>query len=72
MAYYALIAPKQQWIDANGNPLSGAKLFTYSAGTSTKKTTYTDDTGGVANSNPIVLNSAGQCPSGVYGSAGAY
>lgn len=72
MAYYALIAPKQQWLDANGNPLSGAKLFTYSAGTSTKKTTYTDDTGSVANANPIVLNSAGQCPNGVYGTSGAY
>jgi hypothetical protein len=72
MAYYALIAPKQQWIDANGNPLSGAKLFTYEAGTSTKKTTYTDDTGATPNANPIALNSAGQSATGVYGSTGAY
>lgn len=72
MSYFQLIAPKQQWVDANGNPYSGGKLFTYDAGTSTKKTTYTTDAGAVANSNPIVLNSAGQCPSGVYGTTGAY
>lgn len=72
MSYFQLIAPKQQWVDSNGNPLSGAKLFTYSAGTSTKKTTYTDDTGAVANTNPIVLNTAGQCASGVYGTSGSY
>ena len=72
MAYYSLIAPKQQWVDANGNPLSGYKLFQYTAGTSTKKTTYTDDTGGVANANPLILNSSGQAANGVYGTTGAY
>lgn len=72
MAYYALIAPAQQWQDANGNPQSGYKLFTYEAGTTTKKTTYTDDTGAVANANPIILDSAGMCPAGMFGTSGAY
>lgn len=72
MAYYALIAPAQQWIDANGNPRSGYKLFTYEAGTSSKKTTYTDDTGAVPHANPIILDSSGMCPAGVFGTSGAY
>lgn len=72
MAYFALIAPAQQWIDANGNPRSGYKLFQYEAGTSAKKTTYTDDTGAVANANPIILDSSGMCSSGVFGTTGAY
>lgn len=72
MAYYALIAPAQQWQDANGNPRSGYKLFQYEAGTSAKKTSYTDDTGAVANANPIILDSSGMCPSGVFGTTGAY
>ena len=46
--------------DANGNPHSGAKLFFYAAGSSTKQNTYTTSAGSVANSNPITLNSLGQ------------
>jgi hypothetical protein len=44
-----------------GVPLSGGKLFTYIAGTSTKQPTYTDSTQTVQNSNPIILNSRGEC-----------
>ncbi len=43
---------------------AGHKLFTYSAGSSTKLATYTDVGGLVAHSNPIVLDSAGRIPSG--------
>lgn len=39
---------------------SGAKLFFYEAGTSTKQNTYTTSAGSIANSNPIVLNSNGR------------
>lgn len=67
---YALIAPKQQWEDANGNPLSGYKLFVYTAGTTTKETTYQDAAGTTPNSNPIVLNSLGQCTAGLYTTTG--
>ncbi len=41
-------------------------LFTYASGSSTKQATYTDVGGLVANANPIVLDSAGRVPSGLY------
>ena len=53
--------PKLQFFDSNGDPLSGGKVFTYVVGTSTKKATYTDATGNSANTNPIVLDSRGEC-----------
>ncbi len=45
--------------DLNGIPLSGGKLFSYAAGTSTPQATYTDSTGGVSNANPVILDSTG-------------
>lgn len=53
-----------QFFDNNGNPLSGGKLFTYAAGTTTPQVTYTTAAGNVAHTNPIVLDSAGRIPSG--------
>lgn len=47
-------------LDNNGLPLSGGKIYWYLAGTSTPVTTYTDITGLVAQSNPVVLNSRGE------------
>lgn len=52
--------PVMQFFDANGNPLAGGKLFTYQAGTTTPQATYTDYGGGTANSNPVILDSAGR------------
>lgn len=52
---------KQHFDDNNGAPLSGGKLFTYAAGTTTKLATYTDSTGGTSNVNPVILNSRGEC-----------
>ena len=46
-------------IPTTGAPASGYKLYTYVAGSSTLVTTYTTFAGSVAQSNPIVLNSAG-------------
>ena len=51
-----------QLLDNSGNVLSGGKIYTYAAGTTTQVTTYTSNTGVTANSNPIVLNSAGRVP----------
>ena len=48
----------------SGVPLSGGKIYTYAAGTTTPQTTYTTSAGNVAHSNPIVLDSAGRVPAG--------
>jgi hypothetical protein len=53
-----------QFFDNNGDPLSGGKVFTYAAGTTTPQATYTTNAGNVAHANPIVLDSAGRVPSG--------
>ena len=53
-----------QLFDNNGDPLSGGKIFTYQAGTTTPLTSYTSSSGTVAHSNPIILDSAGRVPSG--------
>lgn len=50
-----------QFLDANGRPLAGGTLATYVPGTTTGKTTWTDAAGTVANTNPVVLDSAGRC-----------
>ena len=52
--------PKLQFFDANGDPLVGGKLYTYEAGTTTPLASYTDSTGLIANTNPIVLDSRGE------------
>lgn len=52
--------PKLQFFDDNGDPLSGGKVFTYSAGTTTPLATYTDSTGNTANANPVILNARGE------------
>lgn len=53
-----------QFFDNNGDPLSGGKIYTYEAGTSTPLATYTSSTGNTAHTNPIVLDAAGRVPSG--------
>jgi len=52
--------PKLQFFDANGVPLSGGKLYSYAAGTTTPLTTYTSSSGNTANTNPIILDSRGE------------
>jgi hypothetical protein len=51
---------KQQFFDANGNPLAGGRLYTYAAGTTTPQVTYTNYVGGTPNTNPIILDSRGE------------
>jgi len=53
-----------QFFDNSGNPLSGGKLYTYAAGTTTPQTTYTTNVGTVARTNPIILDSAGRVGDG--------
>jgi len=52
---------RQYFTDSNGDPLSGGKVYTYQAGTSTPATTYSDVDLLVANANPIILDAAGRC-----------
>ena len=51
---------KMQFFKADGTPLVGGKLYTYTAGTTTPQTTYTDSSGGTANTNPVILDSRGE------------
>jgi hypothetical protein len=52
--------PVQKFFDNNGIPLASGKLFTYQAGTTTKLSTYTDQTGSTPNTNPVILNARGE------------
>jgi len=60
----ALAGAGQQFFDNNGNPLSGGKLYSYVAGTTTPQATYTSVSGATAHTNPIVLDSAGRVATG--------
>ena len=53
-----------QFFDNNGQPLSGGKIYTYAAGTTTPQATYTSALGVTPHANPIVLDSAGRVPGG--------
>jgi hypothetical protein len=53
-----------QFFTNSGVPLSGGKLYTYAAGTTTPKTSYTSSSGATAHTNPIILDSAGRVPGG--------
>lgn len=61
MTAYATALPLYQFFDANGDPLVGGKLYSYAAGTTTPLATYTDSTGTIPNTNPIILDANGQC-----------
>ena len=53
-----------QFFTNSGVILSGGKLYTYAAGTTTPKTSYTSSSGNTAHTNPITLDSAGRVPGG--------
>lgn len=53
-------SPFQVVLDTNGDPVSGALIYTYTAGTTTAASTYTTSVLDVANANPIVADSAGR------------
>ena len=62
--YFRMFDAGEQWLDASGDPYSGGKLYLDDAGTSTNRTSYKDNAGSVAHTNPIVLDSAGRIASG--------
>lgn len=55
-----------QFFTDDGVILSGGKLYTYAAGTTTPTTTYTSSAGTTANANPIILDSAGRLPEDMW------
>lgn len=61
---------RQQFFSSTGAPLASGCVFTYQAGTSTPLATYTDSTGLFQNSNPIILDSAGEAS--IWLTANAY
>lgn len=71
MAVYLSPLGNEAQIDSNGDPLVGGKIYTYLAGTSTAATTYTDDSGGTPQANPIVLNANGLPDSPIWLTGGA-
>lgn len=70
--FFELMPAFSQIEDGNGNPLSGGKLNFYIAGTSTRKDTFRESDGVTANANPIILDSSGYPPFGIWGTTGAY
>lgn len=59
--YAGELAPQGPFraLDSNGDPCTSCKLYTYEAGTTTNKTTYTDASEAIPNANPVVLDSDG-------------
>jgi Pectate lyase superfamily protein len=60
---------KQQYFDANGTPLAGGKVYYYIPYTTTPKNTWQDINLSILNTNPIILDAAGEC---IAWGAGAY
>ncbi len=66
---YILPMVRFREINTDGTALSGGKVYTYEAGTTTPKTSYTSATGLTANANPVILDSRGSADiwiSGTY------
>lgn len=59
-----------QCFGLDGKPLAGGKVYTYSAGTTTSKATYTTMAGTVANPNPVILDQNGKAK--IFLGDGAY
>ena len=59
-----------QELDNNGYPLVGGKIYTYEAGTTTPKATYTDASATITNANPVILDGSGRAA--VWLGDGAY
>ena len=70
MAVNRAFNDRRQFLDGNGDPYSGAKVFWYVSGSSAKQDTFTTYVGSVANSNPMVLDSAGRFQDEVWLTAG--
>ena len=54
------------FLGVTGLPLSGGKLYSYQAGSSTPLATYTTVSGLIANANPIILGTDGRTPNEIW------
>ena len=62
-----------QFFTNSGVILSGGKLYSYAAGTTTPQATFTNSSGSTNHTNPIILDSAGRVPGGeIWLSASPY
>lgn len=59
-----------QCLGLDGKPLAGGKVYTYEAGTTTPKNTYTTHEGDVPNTNPVILDQSGKAK--IFLGDGAY
>ncbi len=57
---------KQHFVDNNGHPLVGGRVYHYYVGTNTPKDTYQDSGQTIPNTNPIILDARGEAS--IYGS----
>lgn len=65
------LSPRHLAVDGNGKPISGAKLYVYTAGTTTPVTTYSDSGLSNAQTSPVVADSNGLFPA-IYIASGDY
>jgi hypothetical protein len=61
-----------QFFSNDGLPLAGGKLQTFQAGSTTPLATFTDSSGLIANTNPIILGTSGRPPSTIWLSDGFF
>jgi hypothetical protein len=62
MANTLLFNPFIQVVNANGKPYAGAKLYTYTTGTTTPLATYTTSALTTAHANPVIADANGRFP----------
>jgi hypothetical protein len=55
-----------QLFDNSGNVLTGGKIYTYEAGTTTPASTYTTPIGNTFNSNPIIADASGRLSNEIW------
>lgn len=61
MSGFITSPPKFQFANAQGNPMSGGMLTSYLAGSTALASTYQDELLSIENTNPIRLDSRGEC-----------
>lgn len=64
----AILTPtRHRFYNNDGTVASGGKVYIYEPGTTTPKNSYTDSTGATPNTNPVILDSKGECDLWVAG-----